>query len=381
MPKRTITVVTGTRAEYGLLSSSMAKIRQRSELELTTVATGMHLSEKHGYTVERIREDGFEVTDTVDTLLGSDTGRGMAKSLGLGIAGLAESFESIDPDVVLTLGDRGEAFAAGVAAAHMSIPVAHVHGGDAMEGATIDDSIRHALTKFAHIHFPATEASKERILRLGEEAWRITTVGAPGLDDVLTGDYDDAETVRTTLGLDTDRPLVLVVQHPLTTSPADAGEQMRQTLDAVAEFDAEIVVVYPNADAGSQQIIEMIRTHEAAKRFVTFESLPRAQYLGLLDAADVMVGNSSSAIIEAPSFDLPVVDVGPRQAGRDRSENVGSVPHDTAAIREGIEAALETSGEREYANPYDMGGAADRIADTLETVSLDDRLLTKSITY
>ncbi|WP_266081354.1 UDP-N-acetylglucosamine 2-epimerase [Haladaptatus caseinilyticus] len=381
MPTKKITVVTGTRAEYGLLSSSMAKIKQSPTLELTTVATGMHLSRRHGHTIDRIREDGFDVTDSVDTLLGSDTGRGMAKSLGLGIAGLAESFESIEPDVVLTLGDRGEAFGAGIAAAHMNIPVAHIHGGDAMKGATIDDSIRHALTKFAHIHFPATEASKQRILRLGEEEWRIQTVGAPGLDDVIDGEYDDAENVRETLDLDSTRPLAVVVQHPETTNPENAGEQMRQTLEAITEFNAQIVVIHPNADAGSQQIIETIRRYKASDRFATFESLPRRTYLGLLDTADVMVGNSSSAIIEAPSFGLPVVDVGPRQAGRDRAENVESVPHDTAAICDGIETALETGGNREYTNPYDMGGAADRIVKTLETISIDNRLLTKSITY
>jgi UDP-N-acetylglucosamine 2-epimerase (non-hydrolysing)/GDP/UDP-N,N'-diacetylbacillosamine 2-epimerase (hydrolysing) len=363
----------------------MAEIERREGLELTVVATGMHLSHQHGNTVEEIRADGFEVTRTVDTLLESDTGRGMAKSLGLGIDGLAEALEAIDPDVVLVLGDRNEAFAAGVAAAHLNVPVAHVHGGDSMQGATIDDSIRHALTKFAHVHFPATERSKERVLRLGEEEWRVTAVGAPGLDDVVAGEYDDPDETRAELGFDADRPLLLVVQHPVTTNPEDAGAQMQATLDAVSSFDAQIALVYPNADAGGKQMIETIETHPEAERFQTFENLPRSQYLGLLDAADAMIGNSSSAIIEAPSFGTPAVDVGPRQDGRERAENVTSVLNETAAIRDAIDAALHDETVREQAeacdNPYERGGAATRIVDRLESLELDDRLLEKRLTY
>lgn len=382
---REITVVTGTRAEFGLLESSMREIRRRDGLELSVVATGMHLSRRHGYTVEEIRDRGFEVDGTVDTLLGSDTGRGMAKSLGLEIEGLAEAFAAGSPDVVLVLGDRHEAFAAGVAAAHMNVPVAHVHGGDAMRGATIDDSVRHALTKFAHLHFPVTAASERRILRLGEEEWRVTTVGAPGLDDVLAGEYDDASAVRADLGVPEDGRLLVVVQHPVTTAPGDAGAQMRTTLEAVDEFDGRTVVVYPNADAGGERMIAEIRSFEPDSPTLTFENLPRRQYLGLLAAADVLVGNSSSGIIEAPSLDLPVVDVGPRQAGRERADNVTQVPHERAAIRDAVEAALVDESVRERAascdNPYDRGGAATRIVDRLESVELDDRLLAKRMTY
>jgi UDP-N-acetylglucosamine 2-epimerase (non-hydrolysing)/GDP/UDP-N,N'-diacetylbacillosamine 2-epimerase (hydrolysing) len=389
---RTVTVVTGTRAEYGLLKSSMAEIERREGLELTVVATGMHLSHQHGNTVEEIRADGFEVTRTVDSLLESDTGRGMAKSLGLGISGVTEALHDIGPDVVLVLGDRNEAFAAGVAAAHLNVPVAHVHGGDSMAGATIDDSIRHALTKFAHVHFPATDQSAERILRLGEEEWRVTPVGAPGLDDVLAGEYDDPDETRTELGFDADQPLLLVVQHPVTTQPEQAGAQMRQTLDALGEFDAQIALIYPNADAGGKQMVEVIREYEEAGEnrfgggdFKIFENLSRRRYLGLLDAADAMVGNSSSGIIEAPSFATPVVDVGPRQDGRERAENVESVPHETDAIREAIDAALHDEAVRRRAaecdSPYDEGGAATRIVDRLESLELDDRLLEKRLTY
>ena len=382
--RRRVLVLTGTRAEYGLLRSSMAAIRAHEDLTLQVVATGMHLSPRHGTTVEEIREDGFDVDRTVLMQVDGDTGRAMAKSLGLGTTGLAEAFESLDPDVVLLLGDRDEALAGALAASHMNVPVAHVHGGDATHGGTIDDSIRHAITKFAHLHFPASERSAERIRRLGEEPWRVTTVGAPGLDDVLAGVYEDPTTVLERHDLDPDGPLLLVVQHPLTTEPEHAGEQMAATLDAVGSFDGEVVVIYPNSDAGGDRMIAEIEAREGGD-LRTFRSLPRREYLGLMAAADVMVGNSSSGIIEAPSFGLPVVDVGPRQEGRERAANVVSVPYEVEAIRDALERCISDEGFRDRAsdveNPYDYGGAGERIRDRLSEVTLDQRLLRKGMTY
>lgn len=385
MADRSVAVVTGTRAEYGLLKPAMSEIRDREDLSLSVVATGMHLSREHGYTVEEIEADGFDVDRRVHMQLAGDSGTAMARSLGVGISGLAVALDELDPALVLVLGDRDEAFAAGVAAAHMNVPVAHVHGGDAMQGAIIDDSIRHALTKFAHLHFPVSERSAERIERLGEEPWRITTVGAPGLDAIRDGQFTEPETVRDRYDIDPDRPLVLAVQHPVTTNPEAAGDQMRATLEALAAVDTQDVLVYPNADAGGQRMIDAIEAFEAPDDFATFRSIPRADFLGLLNVADAMVGNSSSAVIEAPSFDLPVVDVGPRQAGRERAENTVEVPHDRDAIRDALERALthETLRERaaECANPYDFGGAGERIADRLASVALDEDLLHKRLTY
>ena len=393
--ERVVAVVTGTRAEYGLLKSSMEAIRDRPDLSLRTVATGMHLSPEHGSTVSEIRDDGFDVTETVHMLVAGDSGRSMAKSLGLGTSGLAEALGSIDPDVVLVLGDRDEALAAGLAAAHMNIPVAHVHGGDSMHGAVIDDSIRHALTKFAHLHFPVSELSAERIRKLGEETRRITTVGAPGLDAVLDGEYADPESVVSKYDLDAagdagerrpdDAPLAVVVQHPVTTEPEAAGDQMRATLDAVTDVAPRPVVVYPNSDAGGRRMIAAVEEYAADDRVRAFQSLPRADYLGLLGAADALVGNSSSGIIEAPSLDLPVVDVGPRQAGRERADNTISVPHDRERIRDAVARALEDPAvrrrARDCANPYDYGGAGRRIADRLAETALDGELLRKRLTY
>jgi len=382
---REITVLTGTRAEYGLLKSSMEAIQTHSELSLSVVATGMHLSPRHGRTVHEIRDDGFTVDREVLMQIDGDSGTAMAKSLGVGTTGLADAFASLNPDIVLLLGDRDEALAGALAAAHMNIPVAHIHGGDSMYGAVIDDSIRHAITKFAHIHFPASELSAKRIRKLGEEEWRITISGAPGLDDILAGDFEDPVTVLSKYDLDPLEPLLLLVQHPVTTQSERAGEQMKTTLDAVESFDTQIVVIYPNSDAGGNQIISEIESREFSQPVRTFRSLPRDEYLALMYAADVMVGNSSSGIIEAPSFNLPVVDVGPRQEGRQRAKNVISVPHKAVRIREALSRVLSDSNQTEISvsatNPYDHGGAGKRIADRLAEVTIDSSLLRKQLTY
>jgi len=385
MGSTNILVLTGTRAEYGLLKSSMEAINAHDQLSLSVVATGMHLSPQYGQTVTDIRDDGFTVDREVLMLLDGDTGTAMAKSLGIGTASVAEAFESLDPDIVLLLGDRDEALAGALAAAHMNIPVAHIHGGDAMEGAVIDDSIRHAITKFAHIHFPASEKSAERIRKLGEEEWRITVSGAPGLDDVLAGEYEPPQEVVDRYDLNTDKPLVLLVQHPVTTESEKAGRQMAATLDALDSFDIQTVIIYPNSDAGGEEIIDEIDSRSFGDDVKTFQSLPRREYLGLMAAADVLIGNSSSGIIEAPSFGLPVVDIGPRQKGRERAENTVSVPHQTAAIHEAIEQCLNDETFRlqvdQCENPYDYNGAGDRICKTLANIDISDTLLKKKLTY
>jgi UDP-N-acetylglucosamine 2-epimerase (non-hydrolysing)/GDP/UDP-N,N'-diacetylbacillosamine 2-epimerase (hydrolysing) len=383
--RRTVAVVTGTRAEYGLLRSSMEAIDESDGLELQVVATGMHLSPRYGSTVDEIRADGFDVAATTQMLVEGDSGAGMAKSLGVGVLGFTDTLQSLDPDIVLVLGDRDEPLAAGLAAAHMNVPLAHIHGGDAAKGATIDESIRHALTKFAHLHFPVTERSAERIRRLGEEPWRIDVVGAPGLDDVLAGRYATPTELAEEYGIAPDEPTIVVLQHPLTKAPERAGEQMHETLDAVAAFDAQTVCIYPNADAGREAMVAAIESRADELGLHTFRNLPRRHFLALLETADVLVGNSSSGLIEAPSFGLPVVDVGPRQAERERADNTIDAEHDAEAIEAAIRSALSDPEIRRRAatadNPYEQGGAGIRIAERLETVSLDDRLVSKSLTY
>lgn len=382
---RNILVLTGSRAEYGLLKSSMAAIRDRDDLSLSVVATGMHLSPKHGFTVDDIRNDGYTVAREVLMQLDGDTGVAMSKSLAVGLIGLTDAFSDLRPDAILLLGDRDEALAGTLAAVHLNIPVAHVHGGDSMAGAVIDDSIRHAITKLAHLHFPASELSAERIRMMGEEPWRITISGAPGLDDILSGEYDDSSAVLAKYDLDPSRPLLLIVQHPVTTQPDNAAAQMEATLDAADAVDGQLVIIYPNSDAGGDRMIRKIENREFTNPVRTFRSLPRGEYLAIMDAADLMIGNSSSAIIEAPSFGLPVVDIGPRQEGRERAENIISVSHESGDIRDAITRGLEDddfrSKARSCSNPYDHGGAGHQIANRLSNLPDRETLLIKKLTY
>ncbi len=383
--KRKITVITGTRAEYGLLYPVMRAIQDHPELDLSIIATGMHLSPEHGYTITEIENDGFKVDAAVDMLLSNDTGASMAKSLGIGIIGITQALEQINPDIVLLLGDRDEPFAGAIAASQMNIPVAHLHGGDSTSGGCIDESIRHSITKFAHIHFPATEESAERIKKLGEETWRIHTVGAPGLDTILNTELIPKEQLIKQYSLNTNEPLLITIQHPVTTQPENAASEMRTTLEALSELGMQTILVYPNSDAGGRSMIEVIKEYEHLPFLYTFKSLPHVEYLSLLNIADALVGNSSSGIIEASSFHLPVVNIGIRQEGRQRTDNVIDVAPSKEKIIEAINIDLhdETFKQKvnECVNPYGDGRAGLKIAEVLAGIEIDQKLLQKHITY
>jgi UDP-hydrolysing UDP-N-acetyl-D-glucosamine 2-epimerase len=270
-----------------------------------------------------------------------------------------------------------------VAATYMSIPIAHIHGGEI--SGNVDEPVRHAITKLAHIHFAATEDSAERIRRMGEEPWRIHVVGAPGLDLILSGKAPQLKEIASKYGLDLSKPLLLVVQHPVVTEADEAASQIRQTLEAVKELKHQTILIYPNADAGGRRMIEVIRGYEKCRFLKTFRSVPHEDYLGLLRLASVMVGNSSSGIIEAPSFGLPVVNIGTRQTGRQRAGNIIDVGYDTEEIIEAINKALHDQYFREKVgqckNPYGDGKAGERIVRILSEVKLNKKLLEKRMTY
>ena len=263
--KRKVAVVTGTRAEYGVLYPVLKAIEQHPKLQLLLVATGMHLSREFGYTVEELEKDGFRVDAKVDMLLSDDTSSAMSKSVGIGIIGLTQTWEQLEPEVIVVLGDRVEPLAAAISGAYMNIPIAHIHGGDASKGG-LDESARHAITKFAHIHFPATKQSAQRIVKMGEDRWRVHTVGSPALDTILNEPLLSAKTVARKLGLDLSRPVILVLQHPVTTQVENAAEQMRQTLQAIVGLQYPAVVIYPNSDAGGRRMIEAIKQYEGIKQ-------------------------------------------------------------------------------------------------------------------
>ena len=385
MKPRKITVVTGTRAEYGILYPVMKAIERSEDLRLSIVATGMHLSYEFGHTIDEIRKDGFKIDSAVDMILSGDSQLSMAKSLGIGIMGISQALESIRPDFVMVCGDRSEAFAAAVSAAYMNFPVAHLLGGDHARGSNIDDSLRFAITKFAHIHFPATEEHGERIRRLGEEPWRVHVVGSPALDTILRAKLPASNQTLEALSLEPRKPVALIVQHPTSINAADSKKEMEATMEALCELNIQSAVIYPNADAGGRAMIDVIKKYEGRPFIRVFRSLPRDKYLALMSAASVMVGNSSSGLIEAPSFRLPAVNIGIRQEGRDRAENVIDVGHDKEKIKAAIRKALNDkkflNRVKNCLNPYGDGKASERIVAILRNTEITSDLLRKRITY
>jgi UDP-N-acetylglucosamine 2-epimerase (non-hydrolysing)/GDP/UDP-N,N'-diacetylbacillosamine 2-epimerase (hydrolysing) len=378
-----IAVITGTRAEYGIFKSVLNEIEAKAGLRLSLIVIGMHLSLEFGHTVDEIERDGFKIAAKIAVLHGEDTKASMAKSIGECLTKAAEALKLIKPDILLVLGDRSEMLVGAVAATYMGIAIAHIHGGEI--SGNVDEPVRHAITKLAHIHFPATQESAERIIRMGEESWRVHVVGAPGLDLILNERILGSKKVAAKYGLEVSKPVLLVLQHSVVTEADQASDQIRETLEAVKELKHQAVLIYPNADAGGRRMIRVIKEYEKYPFVKTFKSVPHEEYLGLMRLASVMVGNSSSGIIEAPSFGLPVVNIGTRQKGRQRAGNVIDVDYDRKKIVEAVKKALYNREFREKVkhcrNPYGDGKAGKRIAEVLNEIELGKKLLEKRMTY
>ncbi len=380
--KRKIVYITGTRADYGLMFSVLNAIKNHPKLDLILIVTGMHLMSEFGETIKEIEKDDFEIYQINETYEKDDK-ESMAIFVGRCVNKFVDAFNCIHPDIVLLLGDRGEMLAGAVAGAYMNILVAHVHGGDV--SGTVDEPVRHAITKLSYIHFPATKKSAERIIRMGEEKWRVHVVGAPGLDTILNEKVIESKEIARKYDLNLSKPIVLMVQHPVTTESDDAVKQVRETLNASVELKHQTILIYPNADAGGRRMIKAIKKYEKYDFIKTFKSLPRKDYLSLMKTASVMVGNSSSGIIEAPSFKLPVVNIGTRQEGRERAENVIDVGYSKNGIIKAIKKALYDKKFKEKIkkckNPYGDGNSGERIAKVLSEIKIDKKLLQKRITY
>lgn len=381
--KRKIAVITGTRAEYGILRPVMNAINESQKLELALIVTGTHLFEEFGHTVDEIEKDGFPIAARIKELHKKDSLHEMAQSIGRLTEKLAQALDTIKPDILLLLGDRGEMLAGAVAATYMNIPIAHCHGGE-LSG-NVDEPVRHAVTKLAHIHFPATEKSAERIIRMGEEEWRVFVTGAPALDTILNVQLPGKESLSQKYDFDFNKPYILVVQHPVTSELEDSREQFETTMDAALEQKIPVVITYPNADAGGRRIIESIKKLEGQPNIKTFKSLPHRDYLAVMKHSRVMVGNSSSGIIEAPSFSVPVVNIGTRQKGRERGENVLDVDNDYGQIKKAIEKSLNDkkflSLLKNSTNPYGKGDASRKIVKVLAEINIDNRLINKRMVY
>ncbi len=369
MKKRTICVVTGTRADYGLLYLLMREIQSDHDLRLQVVATGMHLSPEFGLTYRIIEEDGFNINAKVEMLLSSDTSVAITKSIGLAVIGFADAFDRLAPDVIVLLGDRFEILAAAQAALVARIPVAHIAGGDVTEGA-FDESIRHSITKMAHLHFATNEDSARRIRQLGEDPSKIFTVGSPGIDLIKSTRLLGREELSRDLDFNFKPRNLLVTFHPATLDESPCYKQFQELLEALNLLGPEVgvIITKPNADTNGRQIIEMIEhytnTCEHAKAFV---SLGQLRYLSLISQVDAVVGNSSSGLYEAPSFKKPTVNIGNRQKGRIQADSVTNCQPVADEILAAIISAFELDCSS-VTNPYGDGQSTARILTVLKEV-------------
>lgn len=385
--KRKIAVITGARAEYGYLKPLMEEIEASQKLELLLYVTGMHLLKEYGDTIQEIKKD-FEIKEIIDMKEKKDAKLiDMPLSISEGIKGFAEVFDKDKPDIVVIFGDRIEPFAAAIAAISMNIPIVHIQGGD-RAFADLDNNLRYAITKLSHIHFPATEESKQRILNLGEEHWRVHNVGALSLDIILNKKLIPKEEIFKKYNLQ-DKPILLIVNHPTLTEYEYARKQMRlilkSTLKTAEQKDMQAVIIYPNSYPGSFQIIKEIEKALDTDRIKAFENLLNLDYLSLLKLSKVFIGNSSSGIVEAPSLGTPYICLGKRQKGRERAKNTIDINYNEQELEQAMQKALHNREFLEQVQkketPYGDGRASQRIVKVLNEIKINKKLLQKKITY
>jgi UDP-hydrolysing UDP-N-acetyl-D-glucosamine 2-epimerase len=375
-----IGVATFARSEYSSCLPILKAIQADPELALHLMVSGTHLAPEFGLTIEQIEKDGFEVNERIEMLLASDTAEGVAKSIGIGMLGFAQSFARVKPDVLLVVGDRTELFAPVCSALPFRIPVAHVSGGDITEGA-IDDQVRHAITKMSHLHFVANRLHAERVLQMGEEPWRVQITGDPALDIIRQMPLLSRGQLADRLKIELTPPVLVISLHPTTLGTGSPADEVDALLEALEDFQGTLVFTYPNADSGGRVIIEHIqRFIDTNQRAIFVKNLGQLVYYSLLACSDLLAGNSSSGIWEAPSFRLPVINIGDRQRGRLCAENVITCEVNSEAIGAAIRKALDSSFRTSLAdlkNPYGDGFAAERIVQILKETAADHNLLQK----
>ena len=377
--KRKIAVVTTSRADYSHLYWPLRDLAAHSNVDLRLIVLGSHLSPEFGNTVREIEKDGFCIDAKIECLLSSDTDVGMAKTIGLATLSLADTLGAMRPDLLLLIADRYEMLAPAAVALALRIPVAHIEGGEISQGA-IDDAVRNAITKMAHIHFTSTELARQRVVSMGEEAWRVHRAGAPSLDHLRRQKLFTGEELEARLHLDLSHPTILVAYHPVTIA-RDTVREADAVFAALRKTEGQIVFCYPNADAGSRNLMERAKAFCAERGSGRiFTNLDPLTYWSLLAQVDLLLGNSSSGIMEAASFALPVVNIGIRQQGRERARNVIDTDADEQAIVQAIEQATDPEFRETLQgmeNPYGNGHAAETIVRVLTGVPLSERLLMK----
>ncbi len=381
---RRIAVVTTSRADYGCLYHLLREMHDDPDVELLVVVTGMHLSNLHGHTVDAIEADGFEIAERVPMLLASDDEASIAKSVGVGLIAFADVWGQLRPELMVCLGDRYELMAPALAALLQRVPIAHIHGGETSQGA-VDEAIRHSISKMASIHFPATASYAQRLIQMGEPPERVFTYGAPALDGLYHHPLMTRNELASRLQFDLNSPVALVTYHPVTLELDDCDDQIQNLLDAIRRSGVAAVFTRSNADAMGSRINAAIErfTSDAPQRYRLYDHLGPLVYFSCLKQLDLMIGNSSSGFVEAPSFGLPVVNVGNRQLGRLHAKNVIDTDYGSDAIVAGIERARSSEFRRSLErmeNPYDVfqdGKTSSRIKETLKEIQVSAELLKK----
>jgi GDP/UDP-N,N'-diacetylbacillosamine 2-epimerase (hydrolysing) len=372
-----ILVITGSRAEYGLLYPLLLELLKSGVFELELLVTGSHTQKKYGNTIELIRKDDIPIAHIVEI----NEEASMIEALAQEILGIEKYCKGEMPDLMLVWGDRDEAFAGAIVAGHLRIPLAHVGGGD-VSGYVVDEAIRHAISKFAHVHFPISAQSAEILRKLGEEESRIHMVGTTAFDLITKETLMSREELAKELSLDAREPWTLLLEHPTPLDPTPIKEQITPALEVLEETPGQKIILYPNSDTGNEIFVKEIESYKNKKGFSIFESLPRLTFLSLLNEAQVLVGNSSSGVVEAGFFKKPVVDIGNRQKGRECGENVLHAEYDKGSIQQAMARATssEFANSMEHMkNPYGSGNAAKQIIQVLENLRIDQELLYKKI--
>ena len=375
---KSIGIVTGTRAEYGLLSRLIKALQSDDRFNTTVFVCGAHLSPEHGYTLSEIENDGIENIVVVEMLMSSVSKVGIVKSVGLATMGFADAFPRESLDAVIVLGDRYEILAASQAVMLLGIPLIHIHGGEVTEGA-FDDAIRHSISKMANIHFPATEEFANRLKQLGEQQNSIFTVGSPGVDNIVNGPVMDKAELERSLGFNCEGRLCLVTYHPVTRAKDTAENDISPLVESIKKnSDFTYIITYPNADGGGEGIIALWQSIANLENVHLIPSLGFKRYLSVMKYVDCVIGNSSSGIIEAPTFNVATINIGTRQDGRPRATSVMDIPMDEVQISKMLKVVKESkeSGEKlDVVNPYGNGGAVGKMVDILASVDFNDFLI------
>lgn len=372
---RKICYVTGSRADFGLMASTLSRIKAHPQLQISLCVTGQHLNPEYGNTIADIEILDLPIIAKISVSLDGSSGGTMARAMANELLGMVDVFESNRPDVVLVLGDRGEMLAAALAAMHLNIPIVHLHGGE--HSGTIDEQIRHAISKIAHYHFVATANARECLISMGEHHKRIYVTGAPGLDGLTNTKYPSRAEMARRWGFDENNPIVLMVFHPVVQEEQEVAEQVHSILQALQETGVQVLCLEPNSDAGGASIKKTIDKYIDNQNFHKVEHLQRTDFLAWLASADILVGNSSSGIIESASFGLPVINIGSRQQNRERSGNVSDVQPIKDELITAINLALKV-GRGQFENVYGDGNAGERIVELLATLPLTAALLSKT---